>query len=402
MGSKCNCKCTEDVKQLYDCCECGNKCRGCSCCNQDDGCNHCVNPNSIEFTGLCVDPAGRFANYTENLWRELTVSGTIAVPAEKPDIEDIIKIGSTVEIIRTRVINTPRGEANEPATNNEGLIVTGKKLIVEGLICLNVSYISATPEQSVHSFHGQIPFSTFIVVPLDFEEDYKLLADYCIESLQVESVCLRTIELCSCVFVAFTPVGSTCGSGETVCNGFSLACNNNNQDISPCCNQSDCDFKPRIRGEYDQDELALIEAGSEWTEIAVPELLNIPCQKPDIYQLLSVSSTVEMICQRIIVTPVRTINNEGVQLTGYKLIVNAMLKQMVTYVADCACGAVHAAHFDVPISAYIVLPPETFLTDKFNIEVFIEDIFACAMNERQIFKNTTLFIKATKIQPCAL
>lgn len=390
------CKCTDNVQQLYDCRDCSISCGNCSCCQKKDTCNYCVNPQSIEFAGLC-DPQVKFAGYDNNIWRNLIVEGALAVPSEKPSIEEVIKISSSVEIIRTRVINTPIA-----STNVEGLSITGKKLIVEGLVCMTVSYVSLTPEQSVHSFHGQVPFSTFIVVPLDFQEDFDLLADYCIESIDVKRVCQRTVDLCVCVFVAFTPVGTTC-NGEQVnsCNGYSLQCINNNQQAADCCPQPACGFQPNIIGEVDQETLAAIDPGTMWTEIAVPEILNIPEAKPDIYQLLSVNSRMEMVCQRIIATPVMADpNEEGTNLTGVKIIINGMLKQRITYVADCACGAVHAAHFDVPISAYIVAPAGTSMTAKFRIETFIEDIFACAMNERQVFKNTTLFIQATEIEPC--
>ena len=41
------------------------------------------------------------------------------------------------------------------------------------------------------------------------------------------------------------------------------------------------------------------------------------------------------------------------------------------------------------------------LCEEFNVEVCIEDIFAYELNERDVFKNTTLFLYAKPIIPCA-
>lgn len=139
-----------------------------------------------------------------------------------------------------------------------------------------------------------------------------------------------------------------------------------------------------------------------WTELVVPEVLCIPAFKPDIEQMISISSVVELICQRVINTPFKTnnprlvppiFNLEGTAITGKKLVIEGVLRQKIVYSAT-QTQTVHAVHFDTPFSAFIVLDPQDTLTKKFKVDVCIEDIFVTDITPRKIFKNVTLIIRA--------
>lgn len=139
-----------------------------------------------------------------------------------------------------------------------------------------------------------------------------------------------------------------------------------------------------------------------WTELVVPEVLCIPPQKPDVEQLISISSRAEIISQRVIVTPLTSRdhylnmpvqNQEGTMLTGRKLIIEGVLQQKIVYAAVPA-QSVHSVNFDVPFSTYIILDPHDQLTRKFKIDTCIEDIFITNVTARKIFKNVALVIRA--------
>ncbi len=139
-----------------------------------------------------------------------------------------------------------------------------------------------------------------------------------------------------------------------------------------------------------------------WTELVVPEVLCIPSFKPDIEQIISISSVVELICQRVINTPSKTtnpklyppiFNQEGTAITGKKLVIEGVLRQKIVYSAF-QTQSVHAVHFDTPFSAFIVLDPQDSLMKKFKVDVCIEDIFVTDITARKIFKNVTLVIRA--------
>lgn len=139
-----------------------------------------------------------------------------------------------------------------------------------------------------------------------------------------------------------------------------------------------------------------------WTELVVPEILSVPSFKPDIEQLISISAEVETICQRIIKTPYKTdnpkqspplFNQEGTAITGYKLVIEGVIRQKIVYSA-VQTQSVHAVHFDTPFSAFIILSPQDSCTSKFKVDVCIEDIFVTDITGRKIFKNVTLIMRA--------
>ncbi|MBF8984559.1 DUF3794 domain-containing protein [Lutibacter sp. B2] len=167
-----------------------------------------------------------------------------------------------------------------------------------------------------------------------------------------------------------------------------------------------------IRGVCTRAQIEAITIGADpddtWTQIFIPEVLCIPTQKPDVEQILTLTSRVDIISQRVVKTPiVGTIvpgpppvfvpdpNYEGTFLTGRKLVIEGILRQKIIYTADVPEQSVHSAHFDVPFSAFIILPWDAPLFTKYKIEPCIEDIFVCRVSKRQVFKNVTIFIKAT-------
>ncbi|MEG2354357.1 MAG: DUF3794 domain-containing protein, partial [Clostridium sp.] len=66
------------------------------------------------------------------------------------------------EVLKFHMIKTP------VIRSNEGQILTGYKLIVHGVINEVIEYTADEAEQSVHSAHYSIPFTTFIVLPENY------------------------------------------------------------------------------------------------------------------------------------------------------------------------------------------------------------------------------------------
>lgn len=128
-------------------------------------------------------------------------------------------------------------------------------------------------------------------------------------------------------------------------------------------------------------------------EFNVQEILDIPAAKPDIEQILKVQTKLVIISTRVIKTPVGQ-SLEKQTLTGWKVIVEGELRQVITYVADECTQSVHGAHFNVPFSEFIVLPPDFEETQCVTVEGYIEDMYAEQIGERKIFKNITLLIVA--------
>lgn len=110
-------------------------------------------------------------------WVQLFVPKIFDIPTQKPSMEGIVSVNSCVDIISQRVIRTPvvTGYTDREGTfipgdtipNGECLLLTGKKLVIEGVITQKVIYTALEANQALHSATFRIPFSTFIIVEGD-------------------------------------------------------------------------------------------------------------------------------------------------------------------------------------------------------------------------------------------
>ena len=170
----------------------------CSCEEMEEkseNCAICVDEGSI----FLPDLESQVSNFVlKDVWTEFTINGTVAVPIQKPSIEKVDGVNAKVQIISKKVIETPAVYGTPPTVtstvkNEEGKITTGRKLVIEGLICTSVSYVSLNRDQSVHSYHGQIPFSAFIVLPKDVDLDANYEVYSLVEEICVKEVCERNV-----------------------------------------------------------------------------------------------------------------------------------------------------------------------------------------------------------------
>lgn len=181
--------------------------------------------------------------------------------------------------------------------------------------------------------------------------------------------------------------------------------------------QNCCDTSAHIStvGVYPENKLENILQCSpvtdEWVEFYIPEIVDIPVEKPDIEDIVSIHSYIELISERVIKTPTVTgyslngvpvagediPNSECTNLTGRKLIIEGLLKQKIVYTAAVPDQTLHSAHFSIPFSVFIIVAGDTPLSQNFRVYPYIEDIYACKLSERSVFKNTTIFIKASAL-----
>lgn len=175
----------------------------------------------------------------------------------------------------------------------------------------------------------------------------------------------------------------------------------NHKFYNTCCTQDDV---VNYQGVCSQQKLNnILAAGSvnKWTQFFIPEIVDIPQQKPNMESVDSVYSCIEIISQRVVKTPLLAdptqSNWEGTNLTGRKLVIEGLLKQKVIYTANTSVQPLHSAHFAIPFSVFIIVDGTYPLTQKFRLDTCIEDIFTCRLSERSLFKNTTIFIKATPL-----
>lgn len=169
-------------------------------------------------------------------------------------------------------------------------------------------------------------------------------------------------------------------------------------------------------GVFPQDKIEKVlqckSTGDQWVQFFIPEIVDIPNQKPNIEGLVGVHSCIEIISQRVVKTPVVTgytsangqfisgdtiPNAEGTKLTGKKLVIEGFIRQKIIYTALNSEQSLHSAHFIMPFSTFIILDKDTPLSKKFNVLPYIEDVYALQLSTRSVFKNTTIFISAVPI-----
>lgn len=123
-------------------------------------------------------------------------------------------------------------------------------------------------------------------------------------------------------------------------------------------------------------------------------------------------------------------NAEGTCLSGRKVILEGKLKQKIVYTAEVASQSIHSAHYEIPFIAYLIVYANfenavyaeniqvydqdteqvisvngflqtsgtnitVNLDEEFDVQSCIEDIYVYQLSPRDIFKNVTLFFKAT-------
>lgn len=158
-------------------------------------CN-CSSNFNYKVVGLCnLSDFSPSSSTNPKNWTEISVPEILTIPAAKPDIESIDKIYINSKITTTKVIATPTSPSvNGILTpNQENLVLTGRKLLVEGFLCQTLIYTADECEQSVHSAHFNMPFSTYIVLPENTSLDAKFNVRVCIEYVFTKRLTPRTI-----------------------------------------------------------------------------------------------------------------------------------------------------------------------------------------------------------------
>lgn len=120
-------------------------------------------------------------------FKQLSKDELLKIPCQKPDVESVLSTIVDIEIVNARVIKTLTG------LSNEGQNLTGWKLIIEGVLNQKIEYVALLPEQSVHSAHFSVPFSTFIILPEDFVEGTELEVEGFVEDVYTILIDPRTV-----------------------------------------------------------------------------------------------------------------------------------------------------------------------------------------------------------------
>jgi hypothetical protein len=138
----------------------------------------------IEYSGI----ADEFPQLSyPACFKQLNLQNITRLADAKPDIGQIIKVISDVKIIGSRVIRTPKG------TSEEGHILTGKKLIIDGDARLKVEYAAENTNHTVFAEQFSTPFCTSIALPEEFIIGTQVFVQPYIEDIYIVKENNRTV-----------------------------------------------------------------------------------------------------------------------------------------------------------------------------------------------------------------
>ncbi|MPQ44700.1 DUF3794 domain-containing protein, partial [Clostridium tarantellae] len=155
-------------------------------------CN-CSNKNNYEVVSLC--DIKKFTNkngpFNNKPWTQISLADVLMLDCNKYFIEKIEKIYINTSITSTKIIETPKSLI----PNAEGMILTGKKILIDGFICSKIIYTALIKEQAVFTANFTVPFCTYIIIEPNADP---FNDNYCIKTC-IEDVFLSLMD-CKTVF----------------------------------------------------------------------------------------------------------------------------------------------------------------------------------------------------------
>ncbi len=156
--------------------------------------------NLVEYVGISdkIPP-----NFSVSAFKELMLQEHISLKECLPNIEQITRVIACVEIKNSYVIDTPvsgRGPKGN-LLNPSGQIVTGKKLVIEGVIHQSIHYVADNCEQNVMVVDNDYCFGTFVVLPFTATAQNCYTVIPYIEDIIVEPLGPRDIMKCVSLFL---------------------------------------------------------------------------------------------------------------------------------------------------------------------------------------------------------
>lgn len=379
-------------------------------CN-NNSCNNCGSDFNVKTVGTC-DVSRLTINGSDRSslnWTEISVPEMLTIPELKPDIENIDQVFANVKINGGKLIETPFAYKSyslyflpialldEIIDIVEGVSLAALTTAI-GLVTNVIDAVAAVP--------GLPPALATILTTLSTNIDNALTAVntaltallniLAVENPPANLVCTALQVLINALNALLVLINSVIPTIEDILT-----------QVSPAIAALIAPIIIGLQGLVNNVVLAI--------QAILTPLLGIDCDPGSAFELIP--------------------NAEGTCLSGRKLIIDGQINQKIVYTAEVETQSVHSAHYEFPFLAFIipyakfegltytenilVYDPETGgsklingyiydpadginvdLCEDFVIEKCIEDIFIYALDKRTIFKNITLFLKATVAGSC--
>lgn len=272
---------------------------------------------------------------------QTVVRGQIEIPEAKPDVDKILSKDTTV---KTRDVS-----------------IVPDKVIINGTLSMQVMYIAFEPDQSVHSMHGDVHFTTIVDVP-GAEPGMEHYIDFTVEdvSLTPSKRNARKFDVAAVlgIFAKIMDVDELEVLTETPHGNKALE----TQDIT----------------------VEHMVGDKETKQVIVSDVFEVPVEKPDVEKILNAKAEVEITDKRV--------------LAG-KVIVDGEVEIQVLYVSMTPEQTVHDLHHTIKFSDFVEVPeaqPDMNVHVRAEVEsVDVEPVVDPALAADVIIK-LTVFVSETR------
>lgn len=229
---------------------------------------------------------------------QTVVKGQIEVPEAKPDVGKIL--------------------SKETDTKVRNVSIVPNKVIVEGTLSLQVTYVAFKPDQSVHSFDDDVNFTTFVDVPGAVPGD-----DHFVQ-FTVEDVSLTTSKKDPRKF-----------NVAAVLSTFAKITQIDEMEILT--------ETPEGNEALETEDITVehLIGDKETKQIIVSEVFEVPEEKPDVEKILKSKA-------EAVITDKRLVAN--------KVIVEGEVRLQILYVAMEPEQSVHDMHHTIKFNAFVEVP----------------------------------------------
>lgn len=155
----------------------------------------------------------------------------------------------------------------------------------------------------------------------------------------------------------------------------------------------DIPFKTGLYEELPKDINYFYDA--EFTDV-----INFPTESPSVYKVNSINVSVDIKSTKLIKTPVMR-SFEGHILSGYKLNVEAIIKEKIIYESRNNNKVMYVPYYDTKVRNFFIVLPEIYNGQKvetlirrkdFSIRSYLVDAYPVVKNIKSIYRYINLII----------
>lgn len=132
---------------------------------------------------------------------------------------------------------------------------------------------------------------------------------------------------------------------------------------------------------------------SNFKQINIENYLTISEYNKPIQEINKIDADIEIISSHIIET-IKEKSYEGQKLSGYKLVINGKINEIVEYTSCNEESSVNSEKFCYPFGTFIILGENFNIGSKIEIEGIIENINYKIINERSFYQDILILLSA--------